>query len=106
HPDLRWGRCDLKTLNLLLNVVASHTAKERGACEAMRIRDGVVTEGAKTNFCGVVDGSLHTHPCDNHILPGITRSVLRELARDVNIEIEETPIRADEIPSLTELFLT
>ena len=106
HPDLRWGRCDLKTLNLLPNVLASQTAKERGAFEAMLIRDGVVTEGTKTNFFGVVDGSLRTHPSDTHILPGITRSVLRDLARTVNIDFDETPIRAEEIPGLSELFLT
>jgi D-alanine transaminase len=106
HPDLRWGRCDLKTLNLLPNVLASQTARERGAFEAMLIRDGVVTEGAKTNFFGVVDGTLRTHPCDNHILPGITRSVLRDLASDVGIGLDETPIKASEIPKLTELFLT
>jgi D-alanine transaminase len=106
HPDLRWGRCDLKTLNLLPNVLASQAAKEKGAFEAMLIRDGVVTEGSKTNFFGVVDGSLRTHPCDNHILPGITRSVLRDLARDLDIALDETPIRAAEIPRLTELFLT
>ena len=106
HPDLRWDRCDLKTLNLLPNVLAAQVAKERGAFEAMLIRDGVVTEGSKTNFFGVVHGALRTHPCDNHILPGITRSVLRDLAREVNVELEETPIRVDEIPKLTELFLT
>jgi D-alanine transaminase len=106
HPDLRWGRCDLKTLNLLPNVLASQTAKERGAFEAMLVRNGVVTEGAKTNFFGVVDGALRTHPCDAHILPGITRSVLRDLARELRIELDETPIRVDEIPALTELFLT
>ncbi len=106
HPDLRWGRCDLKTLNLLPNVLASQTAKEKGAFEAMLIRDGVVTEGTKTNFFGVVDGSLRTHPSDTHILPGITRSVLRDLAREVSIDLDETPIRSDEIPRLSELFLT
>jgi len=106
HPDLRWGRCDLKTLNLLPNVLASQTAKERGAFEAMLIRDGVVTEGTKTNFFGVVNGSLRTHPCDTHILPGITRSVLRDLARELSIELDETPITAAEIPKLSELFLT
>jgi D-alanine transaminase len=106
HPDLRWGRCDLKTLNLLPNVLASQTAKERGAFEPMLIRDGVVTEGAKTNFFGVINGSLRTHPCDSHILPGITRSVLRELAQAVSIDFDETPIAAGEIPELTELFLT
>lgn len=106
HPDLRWGRCDLKTLNLLPNVLASQTAKERGAFEAMLIRDGVVTEGTRTNFFGVVNGSLRTHPLDNHILPGITRSVLRGLARELSIELDETPISVAEIPKLTELFLT
>jgi D-alanine transaminase len=106
HPDLRWGRCDLKTLNLLPNVLASQIAKERDTFEAMLIRDGVVTEGTKTNFFGVVNGSLRTHPCDSHILPGITRSVLRDLARTVKIELDETPIQASEIPKLTELFLT
>jgi D-alanine transaminase len=106
HPDLRWGRCDLKTLNLLPNVLASQVAKERGTFEAMLIRDGVVTEGTKTNFFGVVNGSLRTHPCDSHILPGITRSVLRELATALNIELDETPIKESEIPKLSELFLT
>lgn len=106
HPDLRWGRCDLKTLNLLPNVLASQTARESGAFEAMLIRDGVVTEGAKTNFFGVVDGALRTHPCDNHILPGITRSVLEQIARDLAISLDETPIAVAEIPRLTELFLT
>lgn len=106
HPDLRWGRCDLKTLNLLPNVLAAQTAKERGAFEAMLIRDGVVTEGAKTNFFGVVDGSLRTHPCDNHILPGITRSVLNDLARGLNIGLDESPIKVSEIPRLSELFIT
>ena len=106
HPDLRWGRCDLKTLNLLPNVLASQTAKEQGAFEAMLIRDGVVTEGAKTNFFGVVDGTLRTHPCDTHILPGITRSVLRDLAAEINIDVDESPITVDEIPGLSEMFLT
>jgi D-alanine transaminase len=106
HPDLRWGRCDLKTLNLLPNVLAAQTAKERGAFEAMLIRDGVVTEGAKTNFFGVVDGTLRTHPCDNHILPGITRSVLRDLADGLNIGLDESPIKVSEMPRLNELFLT
>jgi D-alanine transaminase len=106
QPDLRWGRCDLKTLNLLPNVLASQVASERGAFEAMLIRDGVVTEGTKTNFFGVVNGSLRTHPSDTHILPGITRLVLHDIARDLSIDIDETPISAAEIPKLTELFLT
>jgi D-alanine transaminase len=106
HPDVRWGRCDLKTLNLLPNVLASQTAKERGAFEAMLIRDGVVTEGTRTNFFGVVNGSLRTHPSDNHILPGITRAVLRDLARELRVELDETPIKESEIAKVRELFIT
>ena len=106
HPDLRWGRCDLKTLNLLPNVLAAQVAKERGTFEAMLIRDGVVTEGTRTNFFGVVNGSLRTHPTDTHILPGITRTVLRDIARDLSIGLDENPIMEAEIPKLTELFLT
>ena len=96
----------MKTLNLLPNVLASQAAKEKGAFEAMLIRDGVVTEGAKTNFFGVVDGSLRTHPCDNHILPGITRSVLRDLADGLDIDLDESPIKVSEMPRVNELFLT
>jgi D-alanine transaminase len=106
HPDLRWGRCDLKTLNLLPNVLASQAAKERGTFEAMLIRDGVITEGTKTNFFGVLDGTLRTHPCDDHILPGITRSILSELVRELYVDLDETPILASEIPLLSELFLS
>ncbi len=83
HPDLRWARCDLKTLNLLPNVLASQTAKERGAFEAMLIRDGVVTEGTRTNFFGeflrrrrriVAHSSVgQSHPPGHHSL-GAARS--------------------------------
>ncbi len=106
HPDLRWGRCDLKTLNLLPNILASQTAKEKGAFEAMLIRDGIVTEGTRSNLFGVINGSLRTHQSDSHILPGITRAVLRNIAKDLSIAIDETPITVAEIPKLTELFLT
>lgn len=106
HPDLRWGRCDLKTVNLLPNVLAAQFAAERGATEAILIRDGEITEGSKTNVFGVVGGALRTHPSDTHILPGITRSVLEKLAAELKLDIDRTPIRAEEIPQLREMFLT
>ena len=106
HPDLRWGRCDLKTVNLLPNVLAAQFAAEKGATEAILIRDGEITEGSKTNVFGVVGGSLRTHPSDTHILPGITRSVLENLAAELKVEIDRTPIREAEIPQLREMFLT
>jgi D-alanine transaminase len=81
HADLRWGRCDIKTVNLLPNVLAKQRAREAGAWEALLVRDGVITEGSSTSVFGVVGGRLYTHPKDPHILPGVTRDVVIELAR-------------------------
>src|SRR5262245_29867727 len=61
-PDLRWGRCDLKTVNLLPNVLAKQQAVAAGAFEAVLVRDGIVTEGASSNVLAVKDGVLRTHP--------------------------------------------
>ena len=105
-PDIRWARCDLKTINLLPNVVAKQRAKEAGAFEAILVRDGAITEGASTNVFGVIDGELRTYPKCNYILPGVTRDVLIELARQLDFPINETPIFADEVDRLEELFLS
>jgi D-alanine transaminase len=106
HPDVRWSRCDIKSVNLLPNVLAKQRAHEVGAFEAVLLRDGTVTEGASANLFGVVDGELRTHPLSNLILPGITRKVLFELAEELEIPIVERPIRAEELPRLQELFAT
>ncbi len=106
QPDLRWGRCDLKTINLLPNVMAAQQAVAKGAFESVLIRDGRITEGSRTNVFGVVGNSLRTHPCNTRILPGITRAVVEKLCAELKIDIDETPIRIDEIPSLREMFLS
>jgi D-alanine transaminase len=106
HPDLRWARCDLKTVNLLPNVLAKQHAVASGAAEAMLVRDGVITEGSHTNVFGVVAGELRTHPLSPRILPGVTRSVVLEVARDLGIGVDERPIRADQLGETEELFLT
>src|SRR4029077_5674819 len=82
-PDQRWARCDLKTVNLLPNVLAKQKAVAAGVHEALLARDGVVMEGAATNFFGVIDGVVRTHPKSNYILPGITREVVLELAAEL-----------------------
>jgi D-alanine transaminase len=105
-PDIRWSRCDLKTINLLPNVVAKQRAKEAGAFEAILVRDGAITEGASTNVFGVIDGELRTYPKCNYILPGVTRDVLMVLARQLDFPVNETPIFADEVDRLEELFLS
>ena len=106
YPDIRWSRCDLKTVNLLGAVLAKQHAVSGGSLEAIFIRDGVITEGSHTNVFGVIDGELRTYPRSNYILPGITRDVLLELAVEEGVNVRETPIRQQEIGRLDELFLT
>lgn len=77
-PDVRWLRCDIKSINLLGNLLAKQQAKEANAFEAIQVRDGVVTEGSSSNFFIVKDGVLWTHPVSNLILRGITRTILIE----------------------------
>jgi D-alanine transaminase len=106
HPDIRWARCDIKTINLLPNVIAKQRAVEAGAWEAVLIRDGFITEGSSTNVFGVLDGELLTYPKTNYILPGITRDVILDLARELGIPARETPIYTHQIGRLEELFVT
>jgi D-alanine transaminase len=104
-PDIRWLRCDLKTVNLLGAVLGRQAAMEAGAYEAILLRDGVVTEGAATNVFAVVDGAVRTHPLGNLILPGITRQVVVDLMRENGIALVETPVAQSELLAASELFL-
>ena len=105
-PDIRWTRCDLKTVNLLPNVLAKQAAFNAGVTEAIFIRDGMVTEGASTNTFGVLDGEMRTYPRCNYILPGITREVIFQLADQHRISFSETPILVEELHHVDELFIT
>ena len=104
-PDIRWGRCDIKSVSLLPNVLASQQAKENGATEAIFIRNGIITEGSHTNVCAVFDGRLATHPADNHILGGITRSVVLNLCLALDIPFSESPIPEKELKHADELMV-
>lgn len=105
-PDIRWSRCDLKTVNLLPNVLAKQDATEAGAFEAIFVRDGVVTEGAHTNLFGVIDGVVRTYPRCNYILGGITRDVVIELAHDAGLPLREEPMLLADLARAEELFIT
>jgi D-alanine transaminase len=105
HPDLRWGRCDIKTVNLLPNVLAKQRAHELGAWEALLVRDGVITEGSSTSVFVVVGGQLYTHPKGPHILPGVTRDVVLSLAGELGLHLHETPPRVEERHRWDELLL-
>src|SRR5213075_2545918 len=82
QPDVRWLHCDIKTVQLLPNVMAKQKAHAAGAMEAIFVRDGVVTEGTHTSVLGVKDGELRTHPLSPLILPSVTREVVLEIARE------------------------
>jgi len=105
-PDRRWSRVDVKTIGLLPNVLAYQAAKDQGADDAILVRDGVALEGAHQNFWGVFDGVAVTHPETNLILPGITRGVVMELARQIGVPVAERPIMVEELEAADELFFT
>lgn len=106
YPDYRWSRCDLKTVNLLPSVMAKQHAADHGAFESIFVRNAVITEGSHTNVFGVIDGELRTYPNSNYVLPGVTRDVVVEIARELGVPVSETPIYVHEVPRLQELFLT
>jgi D-alanine transaminase len=104
-PEMRWSRCDVKSISLLANVLASQKAKDSGAEEAVFVRDGFVTEGTHTNVCAVRDGKLMTHPVKNAILDGITREAILELSIGLGIPVEEKPLPLDRFLKSDEIFL-
>lgn len=106
RPDIRWARCDIKTVNLLPNVLAKQEAVRAGATEAIFVRDGAVTDGASTTVFAVVDGELRTPPLTNYILPGITRRVVLELAAELGIAARETMVYARDLVHADEIFIT
>ena len=105
-PDRRWSRVDVKTICLLPNAMAFQAAKDVGADDAILVRDGIAIEGAHQNFWGVFGGTVVTHPTTSYILPGITRAVVLDLARDAGMPVEERPIQVEELAHADELFFT
>lgn len=106
QPDIRWLRCDLKTVQLLPNVMAKQKAQAAGAVEAILVRDGIVTEGTHTSVLGVKDGVLRTHPLSPLILPSVTRELVLEVAKEQGIPAREEALSADEMFGLDELFVS
>ena len=105
-PDDRWRHCDLKSIALLPNVLAAEQAHRVGAHEALFVRDGLVTEGASSNFFLVRQGAIITPLADWRILPGVTRAFVLQLAREEGIPTEERDVPASELSLAQEAFLT
>ena len=104
-PDIRWTRCDIKSISLLPNVLANQQAKERGVEEAVFVRDGAITEGSHTNVGAVFNGTFVTYPQSHYILGGITRQVVIGLCRQLDIPVKEFPILVDDLPNADEMII-
>jgi D-alanine transaminase len=106
EADVRWLRCDVKTVQLLPNVMAKQKASVAGAMEAIFVRDDVVTEGTHTSLFAVKDGTLRTHPLGPLILPSITRELVLEIAREQKVPIAEKPFSKAELFGMDEVFVS
>jgi D-alanine transaminase len=108
QPDIRWGRCDIKTVGLLPNVLAKQAACEAGAFEAWLVDDlGFVTEGASTNAWIVdAEGVLRTRDTNANILRGVTRKTLIEIADEAGVPVSPRPFTVEEAKQAKEAFIT
>ena len=103
--DLRWGRCDIKSVALLPNVLAKEAAVRAGTHEAIFVRDGRIMEGSHTAVMVVRNGVLIAPPNGPEILPSVTREVVLELAGELGIEISLRSIERTELAEVDELLV-
>ncbi len=105
--DTRWGRCDIKTIQLLSNCLAKQQALEAGGDDAIFVSDqDIVREGTSSNLFIVSNGRLVTHPLTQAILPGITRMVVMDLCKSAGLAVEETFFGMDALVTAEEVFFT
>jgi len=105
-PDLRWQRRDIKSVNLLGQVLAKQDAITRGGHEGWMVEDGIVTEGVSSSAYIVKNATIITRPLSNAILPGIRRRTLLEIASNVGIDVEERIFTIEEALAADEAFIS
>ncbi len=103
--DIRWLRCEIKSIALLGNVLAQQHALEHGATETIQVRDGLVSEGASTNVFVVRNGAIATPIADHRILAGITRAVVIRLACEHGLPLAERDVSRSELESADEIWI-
>jgi len=106
YPEIRWKRCDIKSLNLLPNVLAKREAYKQGAGEAIFVEDNMITEGASSNVFAVVNGRLLTRPLGPEILPGVTRQAVLAIAKSQGVDTQQRCISLKEAFGADELFVS
>ncbi len=104
--DIRWLRCDIKSLNLLGNVLAKERAVKYNAQEAIQHRGDIVTEGSSSNVYAIKAGEIYTHPVNNYILNGITRMVIKDIAEEKGIPFNEGTFTLDFLRNADEIIVS
>ncbi|MFA9462119.1 D-amino acid aminotransferase [Thiohalorhabdus methylotrophus] len=104
--DIRWARCDIKSIALLPNVMMRQKAADAGAYEALWVHEGAVQEGAASNVFAVYGGQAVTPPDGPRVLPGITRDVVLELAEERGLPVSTGSIAASDLARAEEIWLT
>ncbi len=106
HPDWRWKRCDIKSLNLLPNILARQDAADKACDEAILVDEkGLITEGAGSGFFAIVADALQTAPLTANILPSITRKFIVQAAENIGLRIEEKCMTPQQAATADELFI-
>jgi len=106
YPDIRWKRCDIKSLNILPNVLAQQDATKKGCFESIFVNDaGFITEGSSSAFFQVFGRTIHTTPLSKSILPSVTRKFVLKAATNVGLEIVEKSIMPNQVKAADELLL-
>ncbi|KAF0809090.1 d-alanine aminotransferase [Alcanivorax sp. S71-1-4] len=104
--DIRWLRCDIKSVSLLPNILMRQQAVGAGAAEAIMLRDGHASEGAASNLFIVQHGTVITPPKDQWILGGITRDLVLELCAEHNVPHQEGPVSEAALRGADEIWIT
>ncbi|MFS0559988.1 D-amino-acid transaminase [Terribacillus sp. 179-K 1B1 HS] len=104
--DIRWDLCYIKSLNLLPNILAKQTAKEKKAFEAILHKQGLVTEGSSSNVFIIKGQILYTHPAADNILHGCVRKRVLALASRAGLQVEETAFTIEQLLHADEIFIT
>jgi len=106
HEDLRHYICNIKTINLAVNVIAFEKARQAGCQEAIFHRNGRVTECTRSNVSIIKNGVFRTAPVDNFILPGISRARLIKYCHDYKIPVDETPFTTQDLFQADEVIIS
>ena len=106
HEDLRWKRRDIKTVNLLPNIIAANKAKKMKAYEAILLQNGKITEGTSSNIWIIKKNNLITHPDNTDILKGVTRTSILKIIKKTSLKLVEKSFTHKQLLEADEVFLT